>query len=892
MSLNKKAFILLSSLIGLALILIMVASRAIIFGQFRKLEMAEAGRNAYRVVNGLNEIIRGINTLNADWAYWDDAYNFVKDRNEEFIEVNLADSTFTNAKLNAIIFTDNEGRIVYQKGFDNVSREETPVSPALLGHIKREDLLITHIGQDSISGVVVLPEGAMLVSSNPIFKSDGTGPTIGTLIMARYIGADVSERLNELTQFEVEFNTPEESVKNILKDRNQIEIISEKIIGNKLEINVFIPDIYGKDGVVASISMPRDIYNQARNILTYFVLAVILIGSIVLTAGIFYQDRFILSPIHKIIQSVNEIRIKGDLTRRVEYREGKDEISQLGQNINAMLTSIQEFQKTTRESEMKLAERVGVIEKQNKELEKTKTAMMNILEDEKELEETLKKEHDRLDLIISSMGEGLLVIDKNFKISMINPIAQKLLDIKADDVVGKKWSEITQTLKDHQSTPVSERSFSRAVNNGETIVTSLDNDHSYKTKSGKVFPIISITAPLKVGGEIVGAVKVFRDATSEKQSRAVIEKEVKLRTQALWEERARMVSSINSLHMGFIIADKKHNIIVKNPAVSDITGIPDSKITFERISQEFAANMDLKSVCEECLKRQTSFGKDDIYYKDKILRVFLTPVVVAEQKGAAIGYVLLIEDVTEEKQLVRAKDEFFAVASHELRTPLTAIRGNTSLIQDYFADKIEDADLKEMIDDMHESSIRLINIVNDFLDASRLEQGRVVLKKEEFDIVSLMRDVVNELDEFAGQRGLAVKITDPGGELKVYADRARTHQIGNNLLGNAIKFTKQGEIKISFAKLEDTVKVLVTDTGAGISPANQRLLFKKFQQAGEKVLARDVTKGTGMGLYISKLLVELMGGKVYLDKSELGKGSTFAFELPIGKHTDKTDKNE
>ena len=305
MSLNKKAFILLSSLIGLALILIMVASRAIIFGQFRKLEMAEAGRNAYRVVNGLNEIIRGINTLNADWAYWDDAYNFVKDRNEEFIEVNLADSTFTNAKLNAIIFTDNEGRIVYQKGFDNVSREETPVSPALLGHIKREDLLITHIGQDSISGVVVLPEGAMLVSSNPIFKSDGTGPTIGTLIMARYIGADVSERLNELTQFEVEFNTPEESVKNILKDRNQIEIISEKIIGNKLEINVFIPDIYGKDGVVASISMPRDIYNQARNILTYFVLAVILIGSIVLTAGIFYQDRVILSPLHKIIQSMN-----------------------------------------------------------------------------------------------------------------------------------------------------------------------------------------------------------------------------------------------------------------------------------------------------------------------------------------------------------------------------------------------------------------------------------------------------------------------------------------------------------------------------------------------------------------------------------------------------------
>ena len=197
-------------------------------------------------------------------------------------------------------------------------------------------------------------------------------------------------------------------------------------------------------------------------------------------------------------------------------------------------------------------------------------------------------------------------------------------------------------------------------------------------------------------------------------------------------------------------------------------------------------------------------------------------------------------------------------------------------VQEY----IQDADLKEMISDMHESSVRLINIVNDFLDASRLEQGKVEFKKEEFDLAEVMKGAITELDEFASQKGLPIKLMDPGKPIVVMADKARTQQIATNLLGNAIKFTKSGDITVTFGGEKDIAKVMVTDTGDGISPANKRLLFKKFQQAGEKVLARDMTKGTGMGLYISKLLADGMGGKIYLDGSELGKGSTFAFELP------------
>lgn len=884
MSLNKKTFIFITALIAAAMVGVVIASRTIVLDGYLNLEKTQLNRNLDRSLHTLNSLVSELETFNRDWANWDDAYTFVQDKNEIFKKSTLNDETLFNAKLNLVVFLDNEGRIVFSKSYNLVEQGEIPLPASLKSHLTRSDLLVTHIGKESISGLINSSEGMMMVSSYPILRSDGSGPSRGTLIMGRYIGNDVIKKLSDILQLPVSFTIISDT-RFAGGDYGDDELIIADITNDRITGYKKVFDIYRNSDILIGVEMPREIYAQGTGTMAYFLLATLLIGSIVITGGIYFQNKSVLAPIYRLSDELKTIRGNRDLSSRVKITS-RDEIGRLGADINAMLASLQEFNQEIYENEKRLSEKVGIIENQNKDLEKTKAAMMNLLEDERQLEATLKKEHDRLNLIISSMGEGLLVIDKDYKITMINPIAQNLLEVKAEDVIGKKWSEITTTLKNHSETPVEERSFSKAVKEGETTITNLDDNHWYKTKAGQTFPIISITVPLKVEGKIVGAVKVFRDATQERQSRELIEKEVTDRTRELWEERARMFASINSLHMGFIIADTTHNIIVKNPAVSELLKIDDRDVNFERLSEELKANLDLKALGEKCLQEKTSFAKDDIYYKDKFLRIFLTPVIpeavgqVSVSK-AAIGYVLLIEDVTTGKQLERAKDEFFAVASHELRTPLTAIRGNTSMIIDYFAEKIQDTDLKEMISDMHESSIRLINIVNDFLDASRLEQGKVEFKKEEFDIVGVMKGVVNELDDFAKQKGLFVKLEDPGKVILVTADKARVQQIGNNLLGNAIKFTKTGGVTFSFDQNADFTVVKVTDSGVGISPANQGLLFKKFQQAGERVLARDVTKGTGMGLYISKLLTEGMGGKIYLGRSELGKGSTFVFELPL-----------
>lgn len=180
----------------------------------------------------------------------------------------------------------------------------------------------------------------------------------------------------------------------------------------------------------------------------------------------------------------------------------------------------QEFWSTLSESlydsTSELKENLSELERRNIELKETKEAMRVLLNDEELLEKELKEERDRAQLIIESMGEGLLVIDERKNIVLINPEAERMLEINKNDVLGKEWSDLVVTMKGKTETPVEERSFSKVLTEAKTIVTELEDDHYYKTKSGKIFPIVSITAPLVADGKLFGAVKVFRDVTKDK----------------------------------------------------------------------------------------------------------------------------------------------------------------------------------------------------------------------------------------------------------------------------------------------------------------------------------------------------------------------------------------
>jgi signal transduction histidine kinase len=247
------------------------------------------------------------------------------------------------------------------------------------------------------------------------------------------------------------------------------------------------------------------------------------------------------------------------------------------------------------------------------------------------------------------------------------------------------------------------------------------------------------------------------------------------------------------------------------------------------------------------------------------------------------------------KELDQMKDELVSVASHELRTPLTVIKSYLWMALNKQTGALNEA-LTRYLERAYQSSDRMIYLVNDMLSASRLEGRRVELNMQSMDIRRVITDVVTGLVTKADEKNLKLYFNPPQGEFpNVMIDEARMIEILTNLVGNAVKYTQQGEIWVEL-EIRDTASaedeknadggrkylwVLVKDTGQGISQEDISRLFKKFGKLEQGSYTRTAeTGGTGLGLYITKELVKLHGGKIWVE-SEVGKGSAFIFSVRL-----------
>lgn len=273
-------------------------------------------------------------------------------------------------------------------------------------------------------------------------------------------------------------------------------------------------------------------------------------------------------------------------------------------------------------------------------------------------------------------------------------------------------------------------------------------------------------------------------------------------------------------------------------------------------------------------------SRDAFLEAQRSLRYFMICIAAVTLLSMAVA-MFIANQVRSRDQTIQLKNEFFSIASHEIRTPLAAIKGNSALLMQEYGDK-NDTAFSELVSDIREASTRLIRLVTNYLDVARLDQGKVPLNPSAVDVAAVVASVVAEMQGLAADHNLYIRSEiQPGTIPPVWADLDRVKQIVYNLIGNAAKFTEQGGITIMAEAQPQTVKVLVVDTGRGISPEGQKVLFHKFQQTK----SQDGANGTGLGLYISKLLVNLMGGEIRLESSEVGKGSTMSFTLPVASES-------
>lgn len=289
-------------------------------------------------------------------------------------------------------------------------------------------------------------------------------------------------------------------------------------------------------------------------------------------------------------------------------------------------------------------------------------------------------------------------------------------------------------------------------------------------------------------------------------------------------------------------------------------------------------------------KVEISGGLRDIEVRSKrkdgaMIYLSLSVSPIRDVEGKIVGFLRIAKDITEKKRyerrlkdLDKMKSDFVSNVSHELKTPLTSIKGSVDNMLDGLTGALNEKQIRYLAR-IKSNTDRLSRLINDLLDLSRIEAGRVEVRRASLPLTALAEEVAEHLKQLAAEKLIRIEVPPPDPQMTVWADRDKVTQVLMNLIGNAVKFTPQdGKVIIAIEKNgNDYIQISIADNGPGIRPEEADKIFSKFYQVAN--VDKQKPQGSGLGLAISKALVEMHGGKIWVE-SKLGRGSTFYFTLP------------
>ncbi|MCH7982940.1 MAG: CHASE domain-containing protein [Chloroflexi bacterium] len=353
---------------------------------------------------------------------------------------------------------------------------------------------------------------------------------------------------------------------------------------------------------------------------------------------------------------------------------------------------------------------------------------------------------------------------------------------------------------------------------------------------------------------------------------------------------SRMNILLDSALESILLVGADDRIVWANRSYANVFGFgdPDSIIGSEWESTRLGAGVKfensskyLRRLSEINNNRELAVTSEDVQIKAPEARTLsMTSAPATSATSEYLGRLWVFRDVTNERTADRSKSEFISMVSHELRTPLTSLTGFIELVLDGAGGEVNPA-MERLLKKAHANGIRLSRLVADILDISRLESGNLALEMSEVSLQGLVPELVEAMAPQFEDMRLDVTVNISSKLRAVWADRERCAQVFSNLLTNALRYTPEGgAIDVSAKQVGDQVEICVRDTGIGIRPENQARVFDKFVR-----LSRDGRRppgSTGLGLAITKTLVELQGGSIRLE-SEYGKGSAFTISLPVAE---------
>ncbi len=348
MTLRKKTLLAIGmTLAGLFGVVHLTSSRILLNG-FTALERQEARRNVQRVLDAFSNYQEELKTMNFQWGVWDETYTFIEDGNSDYIDRNLGVLSLASVRANAILFINQEGELVFGQGFDLIRQALVPIPAEISEKITATSIQGSN-PKESLAGIVTIGTRPMTIASGPILNSQGNLPSRGTLAIARFLDRQEIQRLAKLTHLDVRAyglmdpTIPVElqpTIAQLSQMSEEPPILIEPLSSEWIAGYSLLRDIYGNPAVLLELNLPRDIFHQGQISSRYLMVSLAIVGLVFGFCTLLLLEKMVLARLSYLSKDVKKIDNSGDLALRVSV-SGKDELSSLGQTINAMLETLE-----------------------------------------------------------------------------------------------------------------------------------------------------------------------------------------------------------------------------------------------------------------------------------------------------------------------------------------------------------------------------------------------------------------------------------------------------------------------------------------------------------------------------------------------------------------------
>ena len=853
MRIRKKALTIVGLTVLVLMAVMITSTYFVVTERFARLEAREVETQVRRVQNELKATLTNLEATAADWAPWDDTYEFIQGANPTYEQNNLVDSTFANLRLNFMLFFDKQGRLVYA-GFPETDPDRIKLDKeALIDTVRRQSRpsLLLHLHEKSrISGILMVGPSPVMVSSLPIVTSNYKGPIRGTLVLGRILDADEIKRIGNVTQSNLAIREPTSTALR-LPAATVLRTLEETrgVFTAPLSVQVIagyslVRDLSGHPALILEITRDRDIYRYGLATWRQNAAAIFIFGLVSITLLLFVLDRAILNRIGDLAQKVNALAGTANCIKRLDIRTS-DEIGMLAASINTMLDALQHYHTMQ-------------------------------IESERQYRALTEENESFLRQLLDSISCGIVVADaETRRIVDVNAAGAALLQRGRDEILGQNCERF-MCMEKEDLCPVIDQNQTVELAPCELLKA-----------DGTQVPVLKTVARAERKDRAY-MVESFTDISNLKEVEA-----------ALRFSEARYRRFFDEDITGDSLATVDGEIIDCNRAFARIFGFEHvEEVKGQNIVTFYPRPADRPAVLERLRKERKLEGIDlellhrsgrPIYCIGNLIGHF-------DQQDELIQISAYLFDDTRRVMLekdLRQAQKLEAIGTlaggiaHDFNNILSGIMGYTEIaLSELPDDSPTSGKLSKALDATYRAR-ELVQQILAFSRQSECDPRPIRLSPIIKEVLKLMRASLPATIEI--RQELELNAT-------VVADPVQIHQVVMNLCTNAAHAMKHrgGALTVSMAQdvLTESftdrypemspgafVRLSVQDNGEGISPALMGRIFDPFFTTKSK------TEGTGLGLSVVHGIVSKLGGAIKVVSSE--KGSRFDIFLPYAAETDE-----